>query len=97
MYTTILTVHIISMIASMVVMSGAVIVAILGKKFAVDMASFGMIATFFGSASGIAMLLDAPLSIQCAGLTAYLVAVAAIYHVGFGFGRIEKARFVRQS
>lgn len=96
MHTTLLTVHIISMIASMIVMSGAVLVALLGKRVAIEMASVGMVATFLGFASGLAMILDTPLSIQCAGLTAYLLAVTVLYHVGFGFGRIEKARLVKQ-
>ena len=95
MYGIIVFVHVVSMITSMMLMSGAVGLGIFGKKVAMRAASFGMYATAVGTVSGIGLLLDNPLSMQCAVLTAYVAGVSALYYVGFGFGVVAKARLVR--
>lgn len=80
----------------MALMTGAVSLGLFGKKAAMRTAAFGMYATAVGTVSGIGLLLDNPLSMQCAVLTAYLVGISALYYVGFGFGVIANARLVRQ-
>lgn len=97
MYETIVILHVSSMIASMALMSGAVGAGLLGKKSAVTVASLGVYSTVVGFMTGVGLLLDAPLSMQCATLTAYLVGVLVLYYVGYGFGDVSKARFVRQT
>lgn len=77
-------------------MSGAVGMGLFGKKVAMRIAAYGMYATTAGAVSGIVLLFDNPLSMQCAVLTAYLVGISALYYVGFGFGVLANARLVRQ-
>lgn len=85
------------MIISMALMSGAIGLGIFGKQLAVKVASIGMSATLVGFASGLLLMLDAPLTLKCAMLASYLVAVTAVYWYGYGFGRSERARFVRHA
>lgn len=97
MYEFIITLHVSSMIASMALMSGAIGAGLFGKKSAVTLASFGTYSTVLGFMTGVGLMLDAPLSMQCATLTAYLISVLVLYRVGFGFGDVTKARFIRQT
>ena len=97
MYEIAVLIHVASMISSLVLMGGALVLGFAGKKAAMHSASFGMYATLIGFISGVGLLLDAPLSLQCATLTAYLVGVSVLYYVGYGFGNADKARFIRQT
>ncbi len=97
MHTTLLVVHIVGMIASLCLMSSAVLLGLNGKALAVRLASVGMGITIVGGISGIALLFSAPLSLKCALLTAYLLAMTALYIFGFGSGRVAKARLIRHS
>lgn len=97
MYEITVLLHVGSMVASLALMSGAVGLGLLGKNVAMRAAKFGMYATAIGTMSGIGLLLDNPLSMQCAVLTAYLVGISALYYVGFGFGVLSNARLVRQN
>lgn len=83
------------MVVSMALMSGAIGLGIFGKQSAVKLASYGMSATVVGFVSGLLLMLAAPLTLKCAMLTSYLLAVSALYYVGYGAGNIAKARFVR--
>lgn len=76
-------------------MSGALAMGLAGKKAAVTVATFGEVFTVFGGLTGALLLLDSPLTIQCATLTAYLFAMTVLYVVGFGMGTVEDARLVR--
>lgn len=96
MYGIIVFVHVASMVASMALMTGAVGLGHLGKKVALRSATLGAYATAVGTVSGIGLLLDNPLSLQCAFLTAYVVGVSALYYFGFGFGVMANARLIRQ-
>ena len=95
MYTILLVTHIVMMIASMGLMSGAIVLGLFGKHSAVTTATVGEIATVMGGLTGTLLLLGAPLSIQCALLAAYLIAITALYVFGFGMGHADDARFVR--
>lgn len=95
MHTFILVTHIISMSLSLLLMTSAIGLALFGVKNSVKIATIGMIATVSGFFTGGALLLGAPLTIQCATLTAYLLGMVVVYRFGFGLGRIEKARLVR--
>lgn len=97
MYELTLILHIIAMIGSVALMSGAISLGLLGKTAAVKTATAGMCATLVGFLSGVALLIGAPLSMKCAMLTAYVLSMAALYYVGYGFGDVKKARFVRQT
>lgn len=93
----IILIHVGSMITSLLLMSGAVGLGLARKSVAMHAASFGMYATVIGTISGVGLLLDTPLSLQCAMLTAYLIGVSVLYYVGFGFGNMAKARLIRHA
>ena len=93
----IITVHVVAMIASLVLMTLAVAMGLLGKRSAATVANVGVIATFVGGLSGIGLLIDAPLSLQCALLTAYLLAIIALHVFGFAMGDADRARLIRAS
>lgn len=95
MYTFIVITHVSTMIASMALMSSAIGLGVFGKKAAVNIASAGAGATVIGFVSGLQLMLDSPLTLKCAMLTSYLLAVSVVYWYGYGLGRIERARFVR--
>jgi hypothetical protein len=97
MYTILLIVHIASMIASLALMSSALIMGMYGKDAAARVATVGMMATTTGGASGTVLLIDAPLSFKCALLTAYLLSITMLYIFGFGMGRVNNARLIRHS
>lgn len=96
MNTILLTTHIMTMIASMALMLGAVIWALRGHTVAVRMATVGMMATAVGTVSGAILLFYAPLLIQCVELTVYLAGTIALYTFGFGSGFADNARLVRR-
>jgi hypothetical protein len=96
MHTLILVTHIISMSGSLLLMAVAISLALFGVKASVKTATGGMMLTLSGFISGGLLLLSAPLSFQCVTLTAYLLAMGVVYRYGFGMGRIENARLVRQ-
>lgn len=95
MYILILLTHIVSMSAALLLMSGAVGMALFGARSSVKVASVGMIATISGFLTGAVLLFAEPLPAQCALLAAFLVAMAGLYRYGFGMGRVENARLVR--
>jgi len=97
MYTTLLVAHIVAMISSMALMSGAIVWGLRGKDSAVHIASGGMIATAVGAVTGAILLFFAPILSECILLTAYLATVSSLYIFGFGNGYSEKARFIRHS
>lgn len=78
-------------------MSAALGMGVFGKKAAATLATIGEIATVLGALTGVILVLDAPLSIQCALLTAYVVAMTSIYVFGFGMGNAEESRFIRSA
>lgn len=85
------------MILSLVLMSAALGLGVFGKKTAVVVATLGEAVTIVGALSGVLLLLNTPLSIQCALLTAYVAAMTSLYVFGFGMGNAEEARFVRST
>lgn len=95
MHTFLIIFHVTTMLASMALMSGAIGLGVFGKQLAVNVASVGMGSTIVGFVSGLLLMLDTPLTMKCAMLTSYLVAVTAVYWYGYGFGRVRYARFVR--
>lgn len=95
MHILILVTHIISMSASLLFMAGAIGLALFGVRASVKIATTGMIATIGGFVTGGLLLLSAPLTFQCAVLAAYLLAMVGLYRYGFGMGRVENARLVR--
>lgn len=97
MYTTLLVIHIIGMIASIGLMSGALLLGVAGKTSSARVASVGIGVTIVGTFAGIVLMLSAPLTMKCAILTAYLLSVVAIYKFGFASGNADKARFIRRS
>ncbi|QHN42757.1 hypothetical protein GII36_02725 [Candidatus Mycosynbacter amalyticus] len=97
MHTFLVILHVTTMVASMTLMSGAIGLGIFGKRQAVRAASYGMGATLVGFGSGLLLMLAAPLTLKCAMLTSYLLAVSVLYYAGYGAGNVAKARFVRQN
>lgn len=95
MYTFILITHIISMSLSLLLMTGAIGLALFGVKSSVKTATVGIIMTISGFITGGMLLLGSPLTMQCVTLAVYLLGMAAVYRFGFGMGRIESARLVR--
>lgn len=97
MHTFVLITHIITMVASLALMGGALGLGLFGRRSAAATATVGMIVTLIGVLSGGILLLGAPLSIECAILTAYLLAATGLYVFGFGMGQADEARFIRSS
>lgn len=95
MSTLLLTTHIVAMSASLFLMGGAVVQALRGRKSAIRLATSGMVATTIGAVTGAIMLLFAPLMLQCALLTVYLIATTLLYTYGFGSGFADNARLIR--
>lgn len=95
MYTIILITHIVMMVSSLVLMSGAIGMALFGKKSAAHVATAGQAVTSVGAIAGVLLLVGAPLSFQCAALTAYLILTTTLYIFGFGAGDIRHARLFR--
>ncbi len=91
----IIVIHVVAMIASLVLMTLAVAMGLAGKRSAATLANIGIIATFVGGLSGIGLLFDSPLSLKCALLTAYLLAVTALHVFGFAMGDADRARLIR--
>ena len=95
MYITLVLIHIVTMIASMVLMSSALIAGLLGRQVAVRLATVGMVTTVIGFVTGLCLMLGSPLTFKCAALTAYVVGVSLLHYFGYGFGDIKKPRLVR--
>lgn len=97
MYSILVIAHVTFMIVSLALMVGAIGLGFFGKQVAVKTATVGMVTTVVGVASGFLLLLDSPLSLQCATLSAYLLLSIALYKYGFGLGDAQKARFIKAS
>ncbi len=97
MHTIILIAHIITMVTSVAFMSSAVAMGLLGNRSAITVANLGMAITVVGGLSGVLLMLDSPLSIQCALLAAYLAAVTTLHIFGFAMGDPNGARLIRSS
>lgn len=97
MHTIVLVTHIVMMIASLGLMSLSIALGLFGKRSAAITATIGEAATLIGGLSGVILLLDAPLSFQCATLTAYLIGVTSLYVFGFGMGNADEARLIRDN
>lgn len=97
MYSIIIITHVICMVASIALMSGALVLGMLRQASGVKAAQFGMAATSIGFITGLLLLIEAPLLLQCAKLTAYVAVVSVLYTFGFGFGDIKKARLIRSA
>lgn len=85
------------MVLSIGLMTSAVGMGLFGKAAAAKVATVGFGATVLGLVSGLLVLFDSILSLQCAMLTVYLVGVTALYRYGFAFGNASRARLIRQS
>ena len=97
MHTLLVIFHVVAMVASVALMSGAIGLGLFGKTAAAKTASIGMIATALGAVSGSVLLFFAPVLSECLTLTAYLAGVTALYILGFGGGFAENARFIKSS
>ena len=96
MNETLILIHVASMILSLVLMFTSVGLGLYGKTVAVRTASAGFYLSVAGFLSGGILLLGSTLTFQCALLTGFLLASTVLYHIGFGFGNLAKARLVRQ-
>lgn len=97
MHIFLVIIHVIAMMSSLALMSSAILMGLFGKRSAAAVATLAMYFTTAGGLSGAILLLAAPLTVQCALLTAYLVVTTAIYVFGFGTGYADTARFIRRS
>ena len=97
MHTFIILLHVSMMIISLVLMSAALGMGVFGKKSAAVVATISEVATVIGALSGTVLLLGAPLSVQCALLTMYVIAMTSIYWFGFAMGNADEARFIRSA
>lgn len=96
MYTALIITHVISMFLSLGLMGTAIVLGLFGKTTSARIATVGMFATGLGGGTGAVLLFDAPLSIQCATLTAYLAGVTSLYVFGFARGNADRARLIRR-
>ena len=90
-----LIIHIASMSLSLLLMSSAVLLALASMRRSVSIASLGFIATCTGTVTGLTLLLEHPLLLQCMALTIYLAMTAVVYGYGFGWGRETRARLLK--
>lgn len=97
MELTILSLHILTMSASILFMITAVLFGLFGIKAASHIASIGTVATLVGGITGFVLLLDYPLSVKCVLLSMYVCGVAALYVYGFGAGKSAHSRLIRNS
>lgn len=97
MHTLLVIVHVSMMISSLALMSVAVGMGFFGKKSAAIVSTVGELATVIGGFAGALLLLGAPLSVECAVLTAYLLGVTSLYVFGFGMGNASEARLIRET
>jgi hypothetical protein len=97
MHTLFVIIHVASMVTSLGFMATALLMGFFGKKAAATIATFGAVMTASGGISGVFLLLSAPLSMECALLTIYLITMSALYIFGFNMGYAENARFIRNS
>lgn len=97
MHTVFVVIHVVAMVTSLGLMSSAVAFGLFGKRVAASLANFGLLATVFGGLSGIVLLVDSPLSMECVILTAYLAGVTALHVFGFAMGDAERAPLIRST
>lgn len=76
-------------------MVAALGLGLFGKKIAVLVATASEVLTVAGGLTGMVLLLGAPLSIQCATLTAYVIGMTLLFVIGFGMGSADEARLIR--
>ena len=94
MDTLMISLHVIAMCTSIVLMLGAVVGALVGKRHSLVVARGSMLIAGIGLATGIVMLFSAPILSKCLVLSAYLVAMVAVYGYGFGWGYESKAKLL---
>jgi len=97
MHMLLVIIHVVSMIASIGLMTGAVGVGLAGHAVAARLATNGFLTAIVGFASGGLLLIDSVLSLECGLLALYLIGVTVLYHVGFAFGDASRARLIRQA
>ena len=95
MVTVLILIHVAAMVGSLVVMPAAVGMTFFKRRESVHVATVGMVLTTIGFITGLIMLFDNPLSIQCALLTGYLLAITGLYAWGFGWGSVPKAKLLK--
>lgn len=96
MHTLLIITHIIAMSLSIGMMTIAVELGLIGKNVAAKIATGGFFASVVGFITGIGLLFGSPLSVECALLTAYLLAATLLYRYGFALGDARRARLIRQ-
>ncbi len=97
MQLALIGVHVTAMIVSLLLFPLAIGLAMKGIRLSLKIATGGFVATGVGFFAGIILLASKPLLSSCAILTAYLLAMIAIYAVGFGWGLAPKARLLKKS
>ncbi len=84
--------HISAMVLSLVLIAGAVLLALNGVKRSMYFAHGSIVTAGIGLVAGIILLFSSPVLSKCIVLSVYLVAMIAIYGYGFGWGKQSKAR-----
>lgn len=87
--------HVASMVASISLVIAALGMGLRGRASATGMATKGLVMAVAGTASGAILLVASPAALECAILSAYLLATIALYVYGFGAGSADRARLVR--
>jgi hypothetical protein len=95
MHSFLVVIHVASMIISLGLMAGAILLGFMGKNSAARVSTIGIVATAIGGMSGTVLLFFAPLPIQCIELTFYIAAMVSLYIFGFARGSAEAARLIR--
>jgi hypothetical protein len=96
MHILLVVLHISLMVASLLLMSTAIALALRSVTKSVTIAKVGTATTIFGFIAGVILLLDKPILSECVILTSYLVSVIAVYAVGFGWGKATNARLLKE-
>lgn len=94
MHASLILVHVVTMVASLIIMPSAVLLAMRGVRLSVSLATVGFVMTGIGFMTGVILLLHNPLLSQCVILAAYLLATIAVYGAGFSWGVASRARLL---
>ena len=97
MYSALIGIHVFAMIASLVLMPVAIFLALRGIRFSMKLATAAIMVTEIGFFAGVVLLFSAPMLSECIILTTYLVAMIAVYALGFGWGAEAKARLIKKA
>lgn len=87
--------HVSTMIISLTLIFGAVLLAVRGAKQSMYVAHGSIVAAGIGLFTGVTLLFSSPALSKCMVLSVYLIIMMGVYGYGFGWGKQSKARLLK--